>query len=1122
MADDKIKVNINSKIIGSNSRSEDPVGQTSAELQAAADLILLQSVQKNLNAADAVIPEHLLNADANLNKLTPQDLAMFTPDEMDALVSQRPNRIGFAQDFQPDPEVLNQAAAKAQAMAYFRDNIASLHPNDPVYNSSAPQLDPMSSQRPSDTPSAMPESIRPPINNYSDAKITNSSIYNSLRDTYASTGRYSDVDGKKFNEEYFASQKEAGLISEGTLSPLEQEKQAEQDKAIRERKSTRKEIGIGLGYSAMQFGMGFSQISSLNHGQYVAPEERASAIDNGVLPAVGGAIGSLIPGMGFAGQFLGGAVGQIAASALSADNAQQQSIRETSERLVASLGLASESLGKFREDIQATGAPVAQLGAGLIALQGLAPGVGENAIKGAGSGALLQGEAFQQNISDTSKFLASSPALAPLASAYATSGGALTKDEFHSIAEISLLSGDLGAFNAAKRQEESARESNDPKTVADAKELEATKNQWSSQVNKVVANVIRHITGGKYESDSAIEDLERAVEKDKSNVASQNKKSDDDYTKDFLDINASKQAAVDAGLKSQISQSQFSISSINGSTNAQLRSEIPTINANFDAASVADQSEINLLTGKMASLNPADPKNVALIAQYQNMINSAKADQIQNPLAKAKYAKSLFDNDLATSDAKYNLDDIVSQYSGKSSDERSGFILGRERTLMGIANDPKSLLSDSERLGISTNVEKMEIARQQSAWKEQEGVLDIRKSAIDVQSATANTIGSPTDKLTAANSEITSNLERQAQLQKEINEGTANHAMTLEQIQQRKVEINELDAKNIELNANARRQFYADNEGIASNNLTSDTAGMSRTVRNGGNNAYDRTSALNDFNSKISTLTASLNDPINQGPIEQAAIKAQIATENAQKADFIENTNTYQASARENIENINAQGQFNRDLKNPFSDGYNVFGAGQKLLSLNSRSLSELESNRTGKRNAGTWSDVDEETYTRQKNGLLDTKSDIEYSERFAMFNAVPEMIAGAPSGGVGVSMFSTNALSAAFSPNPMVGGFGKKSVGDFDPSSLVTGNYGNRTFHGGRELEGGKSGDFMSHTMTVVDTNQETLKLLAKIAENTSGSRNTPNARPVQELGAVVNHNLNNSFNAYNPSAGR
>ena len=502
-----------------------------------------------------------------------------------------------------------------------------------------------------------------------------SKVEEAAKNAYAARGDFDKIGGDDYKAYVQSSLEEAGLAS-----PAEEKPRGVRGALANMREDFADPSGYGklnYGYALQQVGQETAQYyAKTNSGQYLTEEQKASAAA-GFLPGLGAiagtAIGSAIePGVGsWVGGMVGAGAGAAAQGIIGANDERGQATREAAERLAASLNATADTVGTFRGLLESTGAPIQSLSQGLSALQSTGPGVGVAAVAGAGRSALSEGEYYGADTAATAKFLSSSPALAPLAQQY-RSQGELSRQNFQSVAQLALAEGDTAEFNTAQMQASRATLNSDPQYQALAKNQQADSASWGNQLNHWAAEAGHHLGFqwlGMSDEDPIVQD-QLALDKRKAQVDAQTSLDDQKYINEFAGINQGRQGLIDAGLNTKIGQAGFATAQAQGASAAALRGLAPGIAASLDAAAASDQTIITTDTGILNGLATNDPTRGA----FQTLINQARADQVQNPLAKAQLAKTVYETGLQEEEAGFGLS-LTTQQSGLTRGVLSGAVL---------------------------------------------------------------------------------------------------------------------------------------------------------------------------------------------------------------------------------------------------------------------------------------------------------------------------------------------------------------------------------------------------------------------------------------------------------------
>ena len=694
---------------------------------------------------------------------------------------------------------------------------------------------------------------------------------------------------------------------------------------------------LNYAFAAAELGQAGGQYyQRTNSGAFVSPEQQGAAAAGllpGALGMAGVAVGAMVaPGVGsWVGGMVGAGIGTVAQGVIGANETRAEATREAAERLAASLGSAADSVGTFKTLLEATGAPIQQIGQGLTTLQGLAPGVGSAAVGGAGRSALAQGEFFGPDTAETGRFLASAPSLAPLLSRYAVTGTELSRGEFSAIADQALAVGDMGAFNSAQMQASRSALNGDPQYQAAAKTLEAHKPLFGtseSWYNKSLLWLHDHLPGTEDEDDnlSVSRDAQKTMDERRTAVEGMGKADTQRYTDEFLDVNRGRQELIDAGLRVKIGQTGFATAQATGASASALRGLMPGIGASIDASFAADQTLITTDTGLMNGLTDANDPTGSLRTQYQTLINQAKADQVQNPLAKAEIAKTVFGLGLAEDESAFGLDVATRQggltrglLSGRRYDElagdENGFIRTQTARAAQIRRDAASPIVNpalrsrmlAEAVGLETGaaVERHDFQMRTYGQALQAADLGVGVAGLAVDQARA--FGTPGAVSGAQGQEADALRGKLRELFSEIGRG----GLTADELAGKLREVTQAGGQLNAALAQQRDDRIAAARGMAEGDLTISTAGVGRQIRVGGTGSVDAGAIDRSFFGLLAADRSAVGQYA-PGSQQRKDAEARLATDQARFDEEREALNVYSPGAATRIGDVRGAANLRR------------------------------------------------------------------------------------------------------------------------------------------------------------------------------------------------------------------
>ena len=941
-----------------------------------------------------------------------------------------------------------------------------------------------------------------------------------LADQYAQAGNVPGIGGKAFNQAL-----NSDLIAEGLMAPPPSAPTpgffGGMAQNLMSEKGRESMLG-NLGYSAMSLGSGIAGMARLNAGQYVSPEQMQAAQMNAFLPfgasAAGTVIGTALGGPigGLAGQFIGGAAGQAGSAVFGASMERAQAARETGDVVGMASGGSAQAVKEFVQALKDTHAPLKELQNTFTQVARMGGGgMSGAAVTAAGNASLALGAQYDWTTQTILQSLQKNPFLSSERSRALGNGGQLDGVTTDSLAVAFSAIGDDTTAAAYKQSSLSGLQNpkyNRDVSVSGDPRDNSPMGLWNQLARPVSTffgklgggdwNALQHTLDDVSAADARLTKGEPKLMPGASAIGSALAKATESASDVFHDY----QQREAVGRKSlDTDTAEFQSLSLRGASNERLWRSFAGIKRQGDSYVALGNKQGDFLWG-LATKTTDKGAKLILENEAADVENKAQAANIQGNAIK----RSLFERDMELDSTEFSSDVFDQTYRGQSARAMRGRVTGRRDKLNAIAGDPNSPMSDAERAAYKLQARQLDVQNHQAIYAQDEGQIDVRTARAQRGVVTAASYETP-DKERAAQGALRGTLQAQeGQLNRELAEGNLSY-------DQRLAKMREIAGLQVQVTQNevaSRTAYFAEKDSIYGNESAGLSANIGRVVRRDGNAGINVAGIASADDRQIANARAAYSQA--QTPEEQARYGRQIADLTEQKNAFLEMSNTYSPNAKDQQAQITMQGQMRRAMLMPYMDGpdSNRFAIGNRLMGFDKGQISKLNANRAAKMKAGTWHEEDQTTYLGQLNGLQNDIADAEYSERYELFSALPEMVVGAPQGGVGVSIMPTKALAAAFSPNPTVGQFGRRS--SFNPSSLVTGYGPGSPLHGtAPALEGGPAGAFSTDSMSALTLLRQIANGIDKIATTATGRHES---RPVQEVGAVVNHALGNSYDAYRP----
>lgn len=844
-------------------------------------------------------------------------------------------------------------------------------------------------------PEAAPDFAARP---YAAAQSRSREIEQDLQDEFAEEGNLSGIGKDEYNKKFRKQRESAGLIKKETpLGRLTEDKMG---------------LAFGLGFSAIGIGSGIASLAEQSNGQYVSPEQQNAGVANAALPGVGGILGTVIGGMispaaGLAGQFIGGAGGQAASAFIGAGQEREQATREAAERLAAALGEASSQVGTFKAQIEATGAPVAQLGKALDTA-GSVGTAGQNTI--AGTGALVNafGENTERNFAAIAKYT-SDPLLSGLGQQFAA--GNLDVTGIQSLGFAAAERGDFTNLKTFQQAAEEAAGKNSPEYQAQAKELAGRKGSIWYQFDNWTAGLSRQFGWG---GTSLTEDQQAATNaarpaSDEGVAAKQNQSA----------LTAINLTATGIVADSQVQQagSGISLARAKGGGAAEIGAASGALYTSLAAARVNTQAEISFLTTEAA-----DPVNESRRMQLTSQIAQANAKLSGYDAEEASQRRDVFTTGLDENNSAFNLQGLRSRLSGASSASVSGITAQQVSFLNNTAANPQNPLMPTERDALQSSAAQLAYTQAQGIYADENGAIAIGRASRGADTARAQTFGSPLEVYSARIAGLQSNRDQITQNNSELSRGNLTFGqrqdLTRQNIQIQSDLTNAPELARIAA-YDAEGGILADTQGQSRTNLSRDTA-----IR--GSRAYADQIAGDTLQVNL-FRGAAAGSPA--GSAQSARFGRQAADAAAQRDSDTENSQIYRETAAERTEDLTTAGSYRRAKNAPFLSGpeSNPLTAGNSLLS----NLQRRERGAEAALAAST------DSLARERNTALveGYKDRINDFERDRLYNGLlPQEVQsriGMPGGGAGVAVQPLAAVSAAYGDyNPTQGGFGAHPSG--------------------------------------------------------------------------------------------
>ena len=428
-------------------------------------------------------------------------------------------------------------------------------------------------------------------------------------------------------------------------------------------------------------------------------------------------------------------------------------------------------------------------------------------------------------------------------------------------------------------------------------------------------------------------------------------------------------------------------------------------------------------TGEIAALNEDAAKNFADAQKYTNpaqrntFLAAAAGDQAKVAEVTANLdtsAKSAFDLKFGEEQATFEVFATRDTLRGDSAAQMQGGYDRQADFLSGTAANPRNPLSPSERAGIEQSAEQMRYTAGHSVYQEAVGWAGVRDVQGQGQIGIAQTYGSPMDVYHA---DIAQVADEQSQIGIIDNRLRQNIPMS-ERITlsgQRQQIQNAVSVAPEQ----ARLEAYSAEGSILGNDQAAGRSLLDRNAQVYGAKAYTPDIFAADQTNVDLYTGAENGSPI--GSQQRAQFGRERADAQAQMQRDRDASYQFGDQAMR-VRDMQAEGQFDRDMKNPYQDGdpnNNPMTAGRALEGVYERDL-------TGAEAALKNTPRDSPTYEKNAGIVEDYKdkiADIEERRRMGFAEMLPEIIAGTPGQGNLSGILPTPGQSAFYNPNAYISG---------------------------------------------------------------------------------------------------
>lgn len=846
-----------------------------------------------------------------------------------------------------------------------------------------------------------------------------------LQDTWTRAGRFPEI-GKS---PAWAEAEQSHLESLGLASPVSEA--ASPSFGSRYGHAFNSSGGLlSLGFAAIETSERMSQNAARNDsGQYVTPEMQAassvSSVSQGLGSILGLGVGALSgnPQIAMLAAMGGGAAGSVFSADYTAGQERAQAGRETGELIANQMGEAASRVKEFSEALANANAPIKELQTALGTLAGLAPGINNTStVSGAAGLSNALGERYNPALSGGAKFIGSDANLMGLAPQFAAGGGNLGPAELGNLSVNAAFQGDWQASNDFATLQEGAIRN--PAYSRDRAFLDRENNKSGFDKWKTSMTTPSRV------------DWFSNHENDAYGAAEQRLKNEPEYLpgaspEDIARTNAARteafgvhtaaaRAQVYAGTAFSLAGNSLGILGASGASEDQLDAAAGGVYSTASgAASTYDSSAASIAAYVAKHPEMSDSDRLSYEQQEAKLgVDAGTARQTSAQTQQSRYMARF-----GAGQASFSTRILQRTLNGASADDLSGDFAQQDAFLGNAALSGP--FSDAQRDQIqgtrATNV----YQQAQSRYGQEEGAIAVSGAYANSGVATAQATGSAGDVYGARGAQIDNLIQKEQEYESQIARGN----LTIEQRQQKYAQIAELAGEITQAESSRRNEYFSGQSELLAANYGADVANADRDIRRGGNAAFNPR-LITDTNEQITNAQATLAAA--KTPLEIAKAKQSIALLGNQQDANYDAANTWQMGAAEQVSDIQTRGAFSRSLLNPWMDGPDSapFTRGAAVLATDRRELAELDANKQRViSSGGRWAGEDETAYARRREGLLNDQAQMEHAQRTAMFDAVPQMLLGAPSdAGVSSAVLPLAAASAMFSPSPIAGNFGRST----------------------------------------------------------------------------------------------
>jgi hypothetical protein len=852
-------------------------------------------------------------------------------------------------------------------------------------------------------PSAAPASSasRRVYPDYESAKGMEADIENDAKNLYTSRGDYDKIGTPAYEDDV-----EEARVSAGLIAP----------RSMMARRFARGMGGfgaVGLGYGIMQAGDATARAyEQQNSGAYVTPEEQARQ-DAGALPGALSVIGALggaatgIPGASIIGSMALGGVGSMTQSFVGAGEQRAQATRETSETFGASLGVASDKIREFADAIDRANVPVKQFEQVVGAMASTGPLTGGTAALGGAAGMTVAlGQYAEQSYSSLAGQLRD-PAQFPL-SQQLRATGTLDIGGYASLGAQAILDGDPTALLNRQRDIEDYPLAHNAQYARD-------RNNQASGANSPLSWA-RLVAGGPLAAYQGLltargwlggrrADATQADTPVDPSVASL-----DAYSRDY---GASEYATVTDQGAVGLASGALEAAGLRGGSMADIAAAGHSLYGSLGTAIGNEHMRRDVIQRMMD-----DPKFAGDRTGLQRALNQSDLTAQGYENAQFDATRQVFTEGLKSDTAGYSLRNTQDTLAGRSDAQQAP----RERAfmahLMGVATDPNSPLSPSDRSQLQSQSLQGGYEIQMGIYAQTLGQNSANTASAAVGVTRAQSYGGPSDVAGAQSQVLSEYMSRIRELNDELSHGslTVNDRISAER------QLDEVRGNAISLQASIGRDESLGYSSLANTSRATAGIGLDRIEEIGGSAALPGAALrARDAGALSAAQNIVANNPQQQADKDQAVRLAQF-----QQAETLTRLATFAPDERTRESELSARTDLQIARVSPFADGSpasNPWQATAGLLSVQQRELGAAQAADRGLTEANDPGGLGRFA-NRQYEDSLRVQMAGERSDQWrAGLEMLPEMVAGMPGRGYGAQLMPRAGVSALFSPNPMVSG---------------------------------------------------------------------------------------------------